>query len=176
MDNEEHLRLLNRVASGDRKAFELLYKATSGHLYAICMSILKNNELAEDVLQEGFIKIWDNAKEYSQGKGRVLTWMTSIVRYRAIDMLRFQKVRKGNGLSEQELVSDSPTDSFQFTNKNQLDHCIEQLGIQQKQAIHLAFFDGLTHQEIAYHIDSPLGTSKSLIRRGVQALKRCLGL
>lgn len=176
MDNEEHLKLLSCVAQGDRKAFERLYGATSGHLYAICLSILRNKELAEDVLQDAFIKIWDNAKDYSQGKGRVLTWMTSIVRYRAIDMLRFQKVRQGNGMSEQELVSESSLEPSQYANTNQLAQCIEQLGIQQKQAIHLAFFNGLTHQEIADHLESPLGTSKSLIRRGVQALKRCLGL
>ncbi|MFT2091766.1 sigma-70 family RNA polymerase sigma factor [Paraglaciecola sp. 2405UD69-4] len=176
MEHEEHLKLLVKVAAGDRQAFAKLYQETSAQLYAVSVKILVRKELAEDAVQEAFIRIWHNAGNYSQGRGTVLTWMISIVRYRALDMLRYHKVRKEDGLENVTHKTDVDISDMQVADKKQLDHCLEQLDNKQKQVIHLAYFCGLTHQEVTTHVDSPLGSTKSLIRRGIQLLKRCLGL
>ncbi|GAC16002.1 sigma-70 family RNA polymerase sigma factor [Aliiglaciecola lipolytica] len=176
MDHEQHLGLLKKVAVGDRAAFQKLYEATSAQLYAVSLKIMQNRDLAEDALQEAFIRIWHNAQEYTPAKGKVLTWMISIVRYRCFDALRFNKVRQGNGLEQEEVLTSDDFVELTEIEKKQLDFCMDELESKQKQAIHLAFFGGLTHQEVSAHINSPLGSSKSLIRRGMQSLRRCLGL
>ncbi|MFT5312219.1 MAG: RNA polymerase sigma factor (sigma-70 family) [Paraglaciecola sp.] len=137
---------------------------------------MQNRDLADDVLQEAFIRIWHNAGEYTTNKGQVLTWMISIVRYREFDALRFNKVRTGQGRDDETVLISEDSVSLSEQEKKQLDFCLEELDSIQKQAIHLAFFNGLTHQEVAKHISRPLGSSKSLIRRGMQSLKRCLGI
>ena len=176
MDNSENLHLLGKVAVGDRQAFEQLYSATSGQLYAVSLKILGRKDRAEDALQEAFIRIWHNAGEYTPGRGTVLTWMISIVRYRAFDLIRYHKVRGEEDLDNTEFSAEDDLHEQSSEQNSQLDNCLKELETQQQQAIHLAFFRGLTHQEVTSHIESPLGTTKSLIRRGMQSLKRCLGL
>ncbi len=176
MDHSKNLQLLGQVAAGDRRAFEQLYASTSAQLYAVSLKILGNKERAEDALQEAFIRIWHNAGEYSPGRGTVLTWMISIVRYRAFDLIRYHKVRGEEALDAEEVSADNEIQPLSPDQQKQLDFCLKELETQQQQAIHLAFFKGLTHQEVTQHISSPLGTTKSLIRRGMQSLKRCLGL
>ncbi|MBL4661185.1 MAG: RNA polymerase subunit sigma-70, partial [Alcanivoracaceae bacterium] len=89
-----HLKLLSATALNDRKAFEELYKITCGKLYAVSYQLLQHKDLAEDALQDAYVKIWHNAAEYRKDRGTVLTWMTSITRYRALDILRARKSRK----------------------------------------------------------------------------------
>lgn len=176
MEHEQHLVLLAKTASGDQQAFANLYDATSAQLYAISLKMLGKKEWAEDVVQDSYVKIWHNADQYQTGKGTVLTWMTSIVRYRALDLMRFHKVRKENYLDDTTLKTDDVLVEGNEQEIKQLDICLDQLPSQQKQAIHLAFFGGLSHQEVTEHMDAPLGSTKSLIRRGIQLLKRCLGI
>lgn len=177
MEHEEHLKLLSRVAAGNKQAFEQLYKATSGQLYAVSLRILVRKELAEEAVQEAFVKIWHNAGDYQTGSGTVLTWMISIARYRALDMLRYHKVRQEQSIDEDtvDLLEDE-LESLSDQQKRQIDFCLNELEIKQRQAIHLAYYCGMSHQEVTQHSDSPLGTTKSLIRRGIILLKRCLGL
>ena len=176
MDNSENLHLLGKIATGDRQAFEQLYTATSSQLYAVSLKILGRKDRAEDTLQEAFIRIWHNAGEYTPGRGTVLTWMISIVRYRAFDLIRYHKVRGEEELQGVEFTANDELQVLSTEQKNELDSCLNELETHQQQAIHLAYFRGLTHQEVTRHIESPLGTTKSLIRRGMQSLKRCLGL
>lgn len=176
MEHEEHLKLLAKIATGDRAAFQTLYDATCAQLYAVGLKILTRKDLAEDAVQEAYIRIWHNAGEYQQGRGTVLTWMISIVRYRALDALRYHNVRKEEQLEETNYFSELELSQLPAQEKRQLDYCLDELENKQKQAIHLAYFCGLTHQEVTQHIDSPLGSTKSLIRRGIALLKRCLGL
>ncbi|MFT7185699.1 MAG: RNA polymerase sigma factor (sigma-70 family) [Pseudohongiellaceae bacterium] len=178
MDKDSLLGLLSATALGDKQAFTNLYDATSGQLFAVSLKMLGRRELAEDALQEAYVKIWHNAAEYQHGKGAVLTWMVSIVRYRALDMLRHQKVRKEEPIPEgyEPQESDNQTHGGPQVNKTKLDNCIGELGIQQKQAIHLAYYNGLSHHEVVGYLNLPLGSIKSLIRRGLQKLQRCLAL
>ncbi|MBB1437460.1 sigma-70 family RNA polymerase sigma factor [Shewanella sp. SG41-4] len=178
MDQDTLLNLLSASADGDKQAFADLYQSTSGQLFAVSLKMLGRRELAEEVLQEAYVKIWHNATEYQHGKGSVLTWMISIVRYRALDMLRYQKVRKEDPLEDgqEAIFEEHNNDDGPQVHKNKLDQCMGELEPQQKQAIHLAYYNGLSHHEVVGHLDLPLGTIKSWIRRGLQQLQRCLSL
>ncbi len=174
MDNDDLLPLLCATAQGDKNAFSSLYQQTSGKLFAISLNMLTNRAHAEEALQDAFIKIWHNASEYNASKGTVISWMISIVRYRSLDSLRYHKVRKEQSLGDDEYENESI--DINYDEETKLVNCIEQLEPQQKQAIHLAYYKGLSHSELVDHIETPLGTVKSWIRRGLMQLQRCLTL
>lgn len=180
MEHEELLPLLQQTAVGNQTAFEALYAQTSGQLYAVALKMLKNKESAEEATQEAYINIWYKASYYKEGQGTVLTWLVSIVRYRALDMIRHKKVRKEDELNDSAIFSlpqMNVTKGGQFGDSHsQLENCMEELDNQQRQAIHLAYFGGLSHAEVVKHLESPLGTIKSWIRRGLSSLQRCLSL
>ncbi|MFT5713088.1 MAG: RNA polymerase sigma factor (sigma-70 family) [Glaciecola sp.] len=182
MEHEELLLLLKRVAAGNQPAFNKLYKLTSGQLFAIALKMLKNRDSAEEALQEAYVSIWYKADYYKEGQGTVLTWMVSIIRYRALDMLRSKKVRKEEDLSDDimsELDITETTETTEATESGydiKIEGCMQELEQQQRQAIHLAYFNGLSHSEVVDHLDLPLGTIKSWIRRGLTSLQRCLGV
>jgi RNA polymerase sigma factor (sigma-70 family) len=174
MEHEQHLALLGASAQGDKQAFSQLYQATSKQLYAVCLKMLSRKELAEEALQEAYVRIWHNASEYRVGKGSVLTWMVSIVRYRALDILRYHKVRKDNELVENDNLNFDTSEKVSDAEQLLLDKCLQQLDLQQRQAIYLAYFNGCSHQEVVKHLNNPLGTIKSWIRRGLMSLQSCL--
>ncbi|WDE01612.1 sigma-70 family RNA polymerase sigma factor [Thalassomonas actiniarum] len=184
MDPQEYFSLLSATSQGDKKAFSALYQATAGKLFALCLKILGNKAAAEEALQDAFVKIWHNAGEYQAAKGAVMTWMTSIVRYRCLDMLRQKNVRKELALDEEGVSNKLGSqhgvhnfeDEFCYEENSKLADCMQALEQQQKQAIHLAYFKGLSHHEVVQYIHSPLGTVKSWIRRGLLQLQRCLSL
>lgn len=177
-----HLKLLSAVALGDRQAFERLYKLTSGQLFAVSLQILQQKGLAEDALQEAFVSIWHKASEYRENRGTVLTWMVSIVRYRALDIIRSKKIRKENQLGddpskyEAEELQTPDVNFMQSRDRAKIDDCLDELDQPQADAINLAYFRGLTHSEVCRYMASPLGSVKSWIRRGLQSLRGCLGI
>jgi len=174
--NLDYLPLLSATAQGDRQAFARLYQQTSGKLYAVSLQMLRRRDWAEDAVQEAYVRIWHNAGEYQQEKGTVLTWMTSIVRYRALDMLRAAKSRRESD-AEVEEVADERTpeiELYEERDRVQIDRCMDRLEDQQRNAIHMAYFRGLTHFEVCDAMAIPLGTVKTWIRRGLERLKRCL--
>lgn len=176
MNEVLHIKLLSETAQGDRSAFEQLYQQTSGKLYAVSLQLLQNKEAAEEALQEAFVRIWHNASEYSSERGTVLSWMMSIVRYRALDMLRAAKTRREKTPEAEENDEDhSPElNLFQQRSRVQLDNCMDTLDKPQADAITLAYFRGFTHSELCLHMESPLGSVKSWIRRGLQRLRSCM--
>ncbi len=180
MDTSHHLQLLSATALGDRQAFEQLYRETSGKLYAVSLQLLQRKEPAEEALQEAFVRIWHNASEYNQERGSVLSWMISIVRYRALDMLRAAKVRRDHRAREADAVEedDDPAapeiDLARTRARAKIDTCMDHLEKPQADAIALAYFRGYTHHEVCHHMASPLGSVKSWIRRGLERLRRCL--
>ncbi len=185
MDQETLFALLSATALGNKNAFSQLYQSTSSQLYGVSLKLLGRKDLAEEALQDAFVKIWHNAAEYQYGKGKVLTWMTSIVRYRALDLIRHHKIRKEESLldehtdliyEEDKSTSTQSISSHYDLPTDKLNYCIDQLGSDQKQAIHLAYVRGLSHHEVVRHLSLPLGTIKSWIRRGLQQLQRCLSI
>lgn len=176
MEHEVLLRLLREVAKGNQQAFNELYAKTSGQLFAVALKMLRNRESAEEALQEAYVSIWYKADFYKEGTGTVLTWLVSIVRYRALDMLRSKKVRKEEELSDDVVGELKAADQTESQYSIEIEHCMNELELQQRQAIHLAYFNGLSHSEVKEHLSLPLGTIKSWIRRGLTSLQRCLGL
>lgn len=177
MDFNNHiLRLLSATAHGDQVAFENLYKQTAGKLYAISLQMLRRRDLAEDAVQEAFVRIWHNAGEYQQEKGSVLTWMTTIVRYRALDMLRAAKSRRETHEDLEEAEDEQTPEQELYIERDRvlIDRCMALLEGQQREMIQLAYFRGFTHAEVCDHTGSPLGSVKTWIRRGLERLKRCV--
>jgi RNA polymerase sigma-70 factor, ECF subfamily len=177
------VQLLARVALADQRAFAELYRQTSAHLYAVALRILRESAAAEEILQEAYVSVWHHAGTYVAAKSQPLTWLTSIVRNRCLDQLRRRELDTFPLTSggEDEPAFDPPADSPTPTElliagaeAQSVRDCVETLDAGPKQAIALAFFQGLSHAELAAHLREPLGTVKSWVRRGLERLKRCL--
>lgn len=169
--------LLTRSALGDRNAFNTLYEATSARLFAVLVRICSQRQLAEDILHDSYLRIWQRAGDYRRAQGAPLTWMISIARYRAIDVLRRENRRITNAEFPELPAPSSERPDAQASDKESaaaLENCLDQLGDQQQRSLRLAYLSGLTYQQTAARVGSPLGTVKSWIRRGLGALRDCL--
>ena len=182
-------RLLARTGLGDRAAFATLYERTSAHLLGVVMRIHRDRAQAEDVLQEVYVNVWRAAQSFDAAQSQPLTWLTSIARNRAIDALRraqSQPQLRSNiridDKDEETDVYDTVADEApgplellsQAADARALHGCMEGLSAAQRQSVALAFFDGLSHAEVADAMHQPLGTVKSWVRRALLALKACL--
>ncbi len=176
---EAEIALLQRVAQGDRRAFEELYDRFSGVLFSTAYRVLNNQEAAEDVLQDVFIQIWEKAPLYDPTRGKPMTWAVTLTRNKAIDRLR--STQRRNRLQD-DVQRESETFE-QFDDRSSFDavasgetsklvrEAIQKLSKDQREAIELAFFSSLTQTEIAERLGEPLGTIKARIRRGMMKLK-----
>ena len=188
--SHELAALLARTALGDRAAFARLYERTSGHLFAVVLRVQRDRAQAEDLLQEVYVNVWRAAAAFDAARAQPLTWLTSIARNRAIDSLRRQQ-------TQPQLLSSTPDDEDdddspdavaraaddapgpldlldRASDARQLTHCMNGLSATQRQSLALAFYDGLSHAEVADHLRQPLGTVKSWLRRALQSLRQCL--
>jgi RNA polymerase sigma-70 factor (ECF subfamily) len=180
---------LSRSAMGDRAAFKRLYTLTSGHLFAVILRIQRDRNLAEDLLQEVFVSAWKSAGSFDARRAQPLTWLTHIARNKAIDSLRRARTQPRTESihpadddddrpdASQRVVDDAPGPAAlleRASDARQLGHCMEGLSAQQRQSVALAFFDGLSHAEVAEQLHEPLGTVKSWVRRALMTLKSCL--
>jgi RNA polymerase sigma-70 factor (ECF subfamily) len=170
--------LLARTAQGDRAAFQRLYQASAAKLYGVALRILRRGDWAEEVLQECYLSIWTRAGDYRAGLSAPMTWMTSIVRNRCLDWLRRPAPEVAHDtLDEMEGGNPGPLAALERAKEAQaLARCLGALEARQRQAIALAFYDGLSHAELASHLRQPLGTVKTWVRRGLLKLKSCLEL
>jgi RNA polymerase sigma-70 factor, ECF subfamily len=173
--------LLEATASGDRVAFAQLYRLTGGRMLGLAQLLLRRRELAEEITQEAFVRVWQRARDYSTDKGMPLSWMSAIVRNLCIDRLRRER---GDVALDDAPGRDSWADpdpdpleqTLRSADARRLAACLDGLDPVQRRAIRLAFFTGLTHDQLAAHLGQPLGTVKSNIRRGLLRLKTCLDL
>jgi len=170
---------LSDIAKGDQSAFESLFKAVSGRLFGILLRILKNRELAEDALQETFIKVWKHANTYSAKQGAPMTWLNSLARNHALDVLRRSGTRAGVNVKIPELNPDTwrtPTRAFSdtFADIEGLQFCLQKLSTESQTCIVGLYCDGHTQEELSQLLQRPLGTVKSWIRRGLDSLRECL--
>jgi RNA polymerase sigma-70 factor (ECF subfamily) len=172
--------LLGAGAEGDQRAFEQLYQRTSAKLLSVCFHLLRRRDLAEEVLQEAYLRIWRGARGYHPGRGAPMTWMISIARNAAIDRLRQtrrQLQEVDSGQEEEafpEPVADLRDEVLQNDSARALGACLETLDEGQRQAIVLSYCFGYSHEELADRLSIPLGTAKSWIRRGLLKLKVCM--
>ena len=167
------------IAGGDRQALALVYRMTSAKLFGTIVRIVRDQERAEDVLQDVYVKIWRRAGRFDPTKGTAIAWLCTVARNAAID----EKRRGGNGrelagdeLPEVEDLDATPADQWlcAIEENEALQKCLDTLSVDQRTSIKAAFFDGLTHSELALRVRVPLGTMKSWIRRGLATLKGCL--
>ncbi|HTS20711.1 MAG TPA: sigma-70 family RNA polymerase sigma factor [Casimicrobiaceae bacterium] len=178
--NARLMELLARTALSDQRAFAELYRVTSAHLYAVALRILREPPAAEEALQESFVNVWHHARSYVAAKSQPLTWLTSIVRNRCLDQLR-RRALETVPMDDEDEAPAVPTQDpgplealLSGANARAVGACVETLEAGPKQAIALAFFQGLSHAELARHLRQPLGTVKSWIRRGLERLRTCL--
>lgn len=172
--------LIAGCARGEQPALAELYRATAPHLFALATRMLRRRDLAEEVLQECFVSVWDNAHRYAADEGQVMTWMTRIVRNRCIDVLRRpdRELPDPDGVIIDAWADDAPGPLARLQSSRdgaRLAECLKQLVGQQRMAIALSFFEDLSHSEIAARMAAPLGSVKSWVRRGLERLKGCLG-
>lgn len=171
------VQLMAHVSRGDLASFERLYNATSPRLYGLCLQMLGNQHEAQDVLQEIYIKVWHHAGEYHPERGAPLTWMVSIGRYACMDALRQRRGHQDVDDLKNQLRSgtmEPQQAALARADEKNLDRCLRELSDQHRASIQLAYFHGLTHDQMARTLGRPLGTVKSWVRRGLEFMRRCL--
>jgi RNA polymerase sigma-70 factor (ECF subfamily) len=171
-DNAVLEALLARCARQEHKALETLYREVSPLLLALLLRMLRTRDLAEDALQEVFVRIWRQAGQFDAQRGRALAWITSIARYRAIDMQRGRANWVGLEAAPEQAAPPLATESV-FTHHT-LERCLDLLSGDQRHCLVLAYQQGLTQNDIASVVGQPLGTVKSWVRRALSSLRRCL--
>jgi len=181
--------LLSRVALGDRAAFDRLYRDTSPHLLGVILRIQRDRAQAEDVLQEVYVNVWRSAQSFNPALSQARTWLNSVARNRAIDSLRrrqsepqtLSRFQAGPDEDDTDMLQDIAADTpgpldllERASDARALTTCMKALSGEQKHSLALAYYQGLTHAEVAEQLGHPLGTVKSWVRRGLQSLKTCL--
>jgi RNA polymerase sigma-70 factor (ECF subfamily) len=175
--------LLARVALRDRAAFKRLYDATAPSLFGVALRIVKQRDRAEEVLQDAYVNVWNRAAGYQAGLSQPMTWLTAIVRNRALDELRSGARHAADSLEDEESGTTHDIEDTQPGPLGLLERaadalairdCLDQIDGSQRQCLALAYYQGLSHSEVAAHIGSPIGSVKVWLRRGLDKLKRCL--
>ncbi len=176
---DPQVALLAGVARGDREAFTALYRATSDRLLGIAVRMLGHRDVAEEVLPESFLAVWQKAGSYQPALGAPMAWMTTIVRHRAIDRLRLiggasEMAAGGDAELETLLTGAGGASDSQIVIRKSILDCLDRLKEKQRQLILLAFYYGYTHEELSTRSGAPLGTVKSDVRRGLADMRGCL--
>ena len=175
--NSELDLLISRIAKGDRAAFSDTYSATCSKLYGIILRILKNRQQADEVLQEVYIKLWQQADKYNPEKSSPMTWLCTIARNTAIDEIR--RMQPATVTTDYSNVTPEKQYSPQHHALHdeallKLNQCMEQLGTEQRSVIIQAYLEGYTRSELAQIHEKPVSTIKSWLRRGLLQLRDCL--
>ena len=170
--------LLEACAGGDRAALQSLYTMTAPQLFGLALGILRSRDLAEDIVQDSFVLIWRHARSFDPARGTAMAWLGRIVRNQCFDALR----RRGREaplddtfMEKWEDPAPSPADLTALSrDARRLRGCLEQLEDSPRQSLLLAYYQGLTFEEVAGRLKAPLGTVKSWIRRSLIRLKGCM--
>jgi RNA polymerase sigma factor (sigma-70 family) len=175
--------LLDRVAQRDEAALKALYDLTSGKLYGLSLRVVRNNEWAEDALQDTFLQIWRTAPDYRASLSPPMAWLGLIVRSRSLDLLRRRKAEREHLTDE---IDDAMADTLAGDAPNPMDtslasqqawalhQCLGRLDNKQREVVSLAYLRDLSHGELAEQLRLPLGTVKTWIRRGLDQLRHCM--
>jgi len=174
-------RLTRRAARGDWKSFSVLYAMTSPRVFGLILHMTDYSQSCEDLLQEVYLKVWKQARHYRPDKARVTTWLNAIARNCTIDWMRQQssgteRITETRNPEALDLAAgaDPEFESRATARQESLARCMAELSDPQRHAIYLAYLKGLTHAELTRRLDSPLGTVKSWVRRGLESLRNCL--
>lgn len=171
---------ISAVAQGDRQALKRIFDAEAGRLIAIAERIVRRRDLAEDVVQDAFVAIWQKAHQYSPDRGSARGWLHAIVRNRALNILRDGKredLMDGDALETLQEADQTEVIMSAWTaldSHQRLRRCLEGLEETRRRGILMAYVGGYSHGEIAGRLSLPLGTAKSWIRRGLASLRECM--
>jgi RNA polymerase sigma-70 factor, ECF subfamily len=163
--------LLAAAGAGDRRAFKSLYEATSRRLFAVALTILKRRDLAEDVLQEAYVRVWTQARQFDPERGAAMAWLSRIVRNLAIDQIRRERGAHDDIADHAETLYAPATP---LADRTDLNRSLARLRDDQRDILRLAFVQGYTHEELVDRLGVPLGTAKSRVRRGLEQLRAYL--
>jgi RNA polymerase sigma-70 factor, ECF subfamily len=172
-------RLIASVAGGDQAAFASLYDALSPVVFGVVRRVLRDPAQAEEVTQEVFVEIWRQAARFDATRGSVRTWAVTIAHRRAVDRVRSEQAHRDRQLSVGAVAADAPDspedEAVDVEDRQRARAAMAQLPSAQRQALELAFYDGLTHVQIAERLDVALGTVKTRIRDGLIRLRLNMG-
>jgi RNA polymerase sigma-70 factor (ECF subfamily) len=175
--NDAQLALLIQLcAEGDRVAFRRLYDQQAARLHGIGLRVTRQAGLAADAVHDAFLQVWQQASRFDPQRGSAEAWLATLVRYRALDIVRRTR-REVGGLEppeQQDSAPDPLARLLETTDGAALHHCLGELAEDRRRLVLLAFVEGLSHSELATRLSVPLGTIKSWIRRSLATLKRCL--
>jgi RNA polymerase sigma-70 factor (ECF subfamily) len=170
--------LLHRIANKDRAAFAEVYRATSAKLYGIILRILRRRDIADEVLQEVYVKIWERAGDFRPERASPMSWMAAIARNRALDEIRRKLPASIEDHPEvQHIASDDETglaNVLRGEDAKRLADCLTRLEPNRRQMVVLAYCEGLSRDELAVKYNQPVNTIKTWLRRSLTQLKGCL--
>jgi len=171
--------LLAAAARGDRTAFERLYVATRAKLYGVVLRILRRRDLADEVIQETYLKIWGSAGSFNPAVASPITWMVTIARNRAIDLVR---KRSEASIEEEPQAMDVAADTLNPLAARELSEdlkrlmdCVGLLEADRKEMVLLAYYNGASREQLAAKFDKPVNTIKTWLRRSLIEIRECLG-
>lgn len=184
-ENQRLVELLQRVSLRDHAAFKQLYDLTSAHMYGVALRFVRKREIADEILQEAFISIWQQAGSYASTLSTPMTWMISVVRNKALDRLRRVKLEASHSCESEEEAGEFSLEDRELGKESEellesaaeriaLRRCVTLLDPPQRQSLALVYYNGLSHAELAAHLQVPLGTAKAWVRRGLERLRTCL--
>jgi RNA polymerase sigma-70 factor, ECF subfamily len=175
----EDVALLARIVARDERAVEALYARYSGPVYSLAYQVTGAERFAQDVVQEVFVALWRDASRFDPTRGAVAPWLFSLARHKAIDLVRREaNIRKRTAdvdLEFEEASDDVDHEAWMRIRRDKVREAIEQLTPAQREALELAFFQGLTHVEVSDRLGVPLGTAKTRIRSALLRLRDILG-
>lgn len=172
--------LMARLQRRDPQALAELYDRYGQVVYRLILRMVRDTGIAEDLVQETFLRVWTRVGNFDSGRGGVGPWLLAVARNRAIDYFRYQGNRAANTIElneteHPELFVDVFDGALDFDLARQVRRAMDQLDSNQRQAIEMAYFEGLSQSEIAQRTGQPLGTVKSWMRRAIQQMRTALG-
>jgi len=173
-DPFDYEQALLACACGDRDALRAIYDRDASWLLAVIVRIVRNRCLAEDLLQEAFVRIWIGSATFDPSRGSGRGWIYTVVRHRALQEMRYASIEISldsadlNGLADARQANEAEQSSISSL---ELEQCLDQLEPQVRECIVQSFIQGFTHEQIALRVDAPLGTVKTWIRRGLLSLR-----
>lgn len=173
-------QLLAAVARGDEAAFAELYQVTSAKLLAVALRILRHREVAEEVLQEAYFRVWERAGSYDSGVAKPMTWLAAIVRNQALDEVRRRGSRPAASADEYAIAGLASDDEHPLVGLERAEdlkrllECLDGLDEEKRQMVRLAYLEGLSRAELAERYGRPEGTIKTWLHRSLAQLKGCL--
>lgn len=173
--------LLAAIVTGDDRAFAELYDRTSPRIFGLMLHMLRRPELAQEAMQDCYVRVWRRAETYSAERGDPVAWLIGVARHRALDLLRARALRTdGHEVGDEALagIADGAIgpelSAMAGDDASRLNGCLQRLRPELRRSLQLAYYQGLSHSELARAMSAPLGTVKAWVRRGLRQLRSCL--